>query len=419
MSAPWKEYVLGFSVLMYGWETYLNLRQHRKLLERLPPPQVKTLVSTEDFSKARDYGLDKSNFGFIKDIFSILETAAIFIYDILPWLWDFSGRLLARWGYGEEYEIVHSLVFLAFLTYGSSIIHIPFDLYSTFVIEQRHGFNKQTLSLYISDYLKTSALTAVIGAPVVAAFLWIVKWAGTGFAFWVWLFMFFFQLILITIYPTFIQPLFNKFTPLEDGELKKKIDDLAARIKFPLTKLFVIDGSKRSSHSNAYFFGFFKNKRIVLFDTLLEQSTHEEILGVLAHELGHWQYNHVMQMLAVIQFHLFVLFYAFGYFIDFTPLYRSFGFNTQPILIGFLLFNYIYGPLDTIMSFIQNLISRKNEFQADAFAKKLGYTEVLKSGLIKLHIKNKGNLNPDHWYSAWHYSHPPLVERLEALGKAE
>jgi len=168
------------------------------------------------------------------------------------------------------------------------------------------------------------------------------------------------------------------------------------------------------------FFGFFKNKRIVLFDTLLEQATTEEVLGVLAHELGHWQYNHVFKMLAINQLHLLFFFYAFKFVVNYAPLYEAFGFTeSRPVVIGFLLFNFLVSPLDSVLSCLMNILSRKHEFEADAYAKKLGYTEVLKSGLIKLQVKNLGNMNPDSLYSIWNYSHPPLVERLNALGKTE
>ncbi|KAI9105664.1 peptidase family M48-domain-containing protein [Phlyctochytrium arcticum] len=415
----YKEYVLGFSWIVYLWSTYLNYRQHKKLLEPRLPAAMKAVVKDEDFLKARAYGLDKSRFGFVSDAFDQVQSTVIIAYDFLPWFWAIAGNVLAKRGYGPEYEIAHSIVFVAILTVFGMVLGLPFSLYSTFVIEERHGFNKQTLRLFFTDMLKETLLSAAIGIPVIVAFLKIIDWAGSSFYYYVWLFVFTFQIIMMIIFPTFIQPLFNKFTPLEDGELKTKIDALASRIKFPLTKLFVIDGSKRSAHSNAYFYGFFKNKRIVLYDTLLEHSTTDEVCAVLAHELGHWQFNHVLQMLVMIQFHLFSIFFLFSSFVNHVPLYRSFGFQTQPVLIGFTLFQYIILPAETILSFLQNMLSRKNEFQADAFAKKLGYASLLKSALVKLQVENKGNMNPDKWYSAWHYSHPPLIERLNAIGKTE
>lgn len=221
-----------------------------------------------------------------------------------------------------------------------------------------------------------------------------------------------FQLFFVMIFPTFIQPLFNKFTPLPKGSLRTKIEALAAKLKFPLKKLFVVDGSKRSSHSNAYFYGFFNNKRIVIFDTLIDQSTEEEVVAVLAHELGHWYYNHVFVTLLTVQVQLFVLFYLFSLLTQLPSLFAEFGFGKeQPILVGFLLFQFVYSPVDSVMTFFMNYMTRSKEFQADAFAKRLGYSEQLKAGLITLNKSNLSNVNPDYLYSMYHHSHPPLIQR--------
>lgn len=225
-----------------------------------------------------------------------------------------------------------------------------------------------------------------------------------------------FQLFIITVYPTFIQPLFNKLTPMEEGELRTQIEELAARIHFPLKKLYIIDGSKRSGHSNAYFYGFGKNKHIVLYDTLIDHSDNDEICAVLAHELGHWKMGHTLKLLAVNQVYLLSIFWLFSFFINNRQLYQDFGFNTMPTLIGFLLFQFIYSPIESVIGFLQHVYQRKNEYEADAYALKLGYASTLRSALIKLSVKNLGGFNVDPWYSAWNHSHPSLVERLKALG---
>ncbi|TPX55386.1 Ste24 endopeptidase [Powellomyces hirtus] len=416
---PYKEYVLAFSWAVYLWATYLNYRQHVALRNPYIPPSMSKVIDQKESDKARAYGLDKSRFSFFTDAFEQLQNTAFIHWDILPLFWNWAGQVIIRAGYGLEYEITQSIVFVALMSISGMIFNLPFSIYRTFVIEQRHGFNKTTPKLFVMDMIKETTLSAVIGIPLIAAFLKIIDWAGQDFYFYVWVFMLVVQLVMILIFPTLIQPLFNTFTPLPEGSLRDKINALATRINFPLKKLFVIDGSKRSAHSNAYFYGFFGNKRIVLYDTLLEQSTEDEVCGVLAHELGHWQYNHVLHSLVIVQLHLFSLFYLFSVFVNHVPLYRSFGFMTQPPLIGFTLFQYVILPVETIIQFLMNMVSRRNEFQADAFAKGLGYAALLKSALIKLHVENKGTLNPDKWYSAWHYSHPPLVERLEAIGKTE
>ncbi|KAJ3101428.1 CAAX prenyl protease 1 [Phlyctochytrium planicorne] len=387
---PYKELVLFFSITIFLWEQYLAYRHYSILVN--PKTSVPTILKEhyplEEHKKSKAYSKDKAQFAFLTSFVSQAQNLAVIIYDVLPYFWKISGELLQQAGLEGERETLQSIVFVIIYITLSTLVGIPFSLYSTFVIEERHGFNKQTLALFFSDLFKELILGFVLSAPLVSGFVQIVKWGGDNF---------FFYIVMILVYPTVIQPLFNKFTPLPDGSLKEKINALASRLKFPLTKIFVVDGSKRSSHSNAYFIGLFKDKRIVLFDTLLEQANEEEVLGVLGK----------MSLLNS---------QAYG-FVNSAPFYAAFGFNTTPIVIGMILFGYIYQPVDALFSFVANVISRMHEFEADAFAKKLGYAKVLASGLIKIHLKNLGNVNPDKLYSAWHYSHPPLVERLTAIQK--
>ncbi|KAG5626680.1 hypothetical protein H5410_011898 [Solanum commersonii] len=337
------------------------------------------------------------------------------------------------------------------------ITDLPFSLYSTFVIEARHGFNKQTVWLYFRDMIKGIALSIVIGPPIVAAIIVIVQYeaildlqkGGPYLAIYLWGFILILSLVMMTIYPVLIAPLFNKFTPLPQGELRLKIENLASSLKFPLKKLFVVDGSTRSSHSNAYMYGFFKNKRIVLYDTLIQQCKNdEEIVAVIAHELGHWKLNHTMYSFIAVQVgQLIREAHAFSYsyfksvssslgsislqiltvlqFGGYTlvrnskDLFQSFGFDTQPVLIGLIIFQHTVIPLQHLVSFGLNLVSRAFEFQADAFAKKLGYAAPLRAGLVILQEENLSAMNTDPWYSAYHYSHPPLVERLAAIDESD
>ncbi|KAJ3131897.1 hypothetical protein HK100_005899 [Physocladia obscura] len=415
--------VLAIMWAMYFVEQYLLLRQHMRLAdEKLGvPAELQTHVSQQEHEQAKKYGRAKSEFEFVLGLFNQSVATITIVCDLLPALWSLARQLLVSLGIKNNNEILLSVVFTVLATVASTVISWPFELYKNFVIEEKFGFNKSTLPLFISDQFKTLLLTCVISAPFVAGILFVIKWAGANsFFFYVGAFVLVFQIIMILIFPTFIAPLFNKFTPLEDGDLKSLISLLAAKVDFPLTKVFVIDGSRRSSHSNAYFTGLYKDKRIVLYDTLLNQQTNQEILAVLAHELGHWQKSHILSKLAITQLQLFALFYTFSHFVESADMYRAFGFTEeQPVLIGLVLFSYIYQPIDSLTSFATNYVSRLHEFEADGYAKKLGYAEDLKSGLIKLHKKNLGNLVPDPWYSAWHYSHPPLVERLAAIGKTE
>ncbi|OMJ20220.1 CAAX prenyl protease 1-like protein [Smittium culicis] len=413
---PYKRLILIFSWGAYVWDAYLDVRQRDMLHGVNRPIPIRSIVTRKAFLEANSYGLDKSSLKLTQSLIDQIKTTLVLCYDVLPAFWNLIGDFMqTRLGYGPEYEITHSILFFIATSFVNSVTNIPFDLYGTFVVEQKHGFNKQTISLYITDFIKTLALTASFGSLILSGLLYTISKTGDNFYFYVMLFMMFIQIIGITIFPTFIQPLFNKFTPLEDGELKVKIEELAARLDFPLKKLYVIDGSKRSGHSNAYMYGFFKNKRIVLYDTLIKQTNLEEVCAILAHELGHWKMNHVVKMLIISQVQIFVIFYLFSLVIVQQKLYSDFGFSTMPVFIGFTLYQYLYQPVDSVVTYYFNKLSRKHEFEADAFSCSLGYNEHLKQGLIKIHVENKGNLNPDKLYSAYHYSHPPLVERLDAI----
>ncbi|RWR80900.1 CAAX prenyl protease 1 [Cinnamomum micranthum f. kanehirae] len=420
MAFPYLEAVLGFMILMYIFETYLDLRQHAAhKLTTLPKPLL-GVVSKEKFDKARAYSLDKSYFHFVHEAFTILMDSMILFFGVLPWFWKRSGDFVLYMGFNAENEILHTLSFLGGVMIWSQITDLPFSLYSTFVIEARHGFNKQTIWLFFRDMLKGICLSILLGPPIVAAIIVIVQRGGPYLAIYLWSFMFVLSIVLMTLYPILIAPLFNKFTPLPEGGLREKIEYLASSLKFPLKKLFVVDGSTRSSHSNAYMYGFFKNKRIVLYDTLLQQCTNdEEIVAVIAHELGHWKLNHTLYSFIAVQVLTFLQFGGYTLVRNSKDLFQSFGFETQPVLIGLIIFQHTVIPLQHLVSFGLNLVSRAFEFQADAFAKNLGYAAPLRAGLVKLQEENLSAMNTDPWYSAYHYSHPPLVERLGALDDSD
>ncbi|XP_021850368.1 CAAX prenyl protease 1 homolog [Spinacia oleracea] len=417
MTFPYLEAVVGFMILMYFFETYLDLRQHAAhKLPTLPKPLVE-VISQEKFEKSRAYSLDKSAFHFVHEFVTIVLDSGILYFGILPWFWNKAGDFLVYAGLNAENEILHTLAFLAGVMIWSQITDLPFSLYSTFVIEARHGFNKQTMWLFFKDMVKSIVLAVVIGPPIVSAMIVIVQKGGPYLAIYLWGFMFILSIVMMTLYPVLIAPLFNKFTPLPDGELRTKIEDLASSLKFPLKKLFVVDGSTRSSHSNAYMYGFFNNKRIVLYDTLIQQCKDDkEVVAVIAHELGHWKLNHTMYSFIAVQILTLLQFGGYTLVRNSTDLFESFGFHdVQPVLIGLIIFQHTVIPLQHLVNFALNLVSRSFEFQADAFAKNLGYSNELKAGLVKLQEENLSAMNTDPWYSAYHYSHPPLVERLAAL----
>jgi len=445
--------VLGFAWVEYAWEAYLGKRQ-RKVYEdnKKPPPELKEITNEETYEKARLYALDKSRFGAVQGVFSQVLSTLIVWFHAYKFMWSQSHEINAKLGLDLQSEIYQSMTFVLVSNVFSTVINLPFSVYSTFVLEEKHGFNKQTAGFYVKDQIKKFVLMQVIMLPLVAVIIQIVRWGGDFFFLYLWLFVVVFTLFMMVIYPEFIAPLFDKYVPLPPGELKTQIEELAASIQFPLYKLFVVEGSKRSSHSNAYFYGFFNFKRIVLFDTLLSDEerekikaeiagnddeketdkedkdkvddmkgkgcSNEEILAVLGHELGHWKLNHVLKNLIISQLHIFLMFALFGYLYQQQILYTAFGFRKeQPVLIGMMIIlQFITAPYYAILDFAMTALSRRFEFQADDFAVKMfKRSDKLQSALIKLNNDNLGFPIFDWLYSAWHHSHPPIIERLTVL----
>jgi len=446
---------IAFTLVVYVFEGSLDARQKAAYQKTTFPKQLEMTVSKIDAERAKEqkensddkkkenekdkdkkplleqlqakfkssqaYGLDKINFGMISSTYDTVESVAFLLLGFLPYLWDKSAAIgQSYFGWTHEDEIKITLIFLLLTTIVGTITSLPFELYSTFQIERKHGFNKQTYSLFFSDKAKSLALSCVIGGPFVALLLKIIKMGGEYFYIYVWGFMFVFSVFMMTIVPVFIMPLFNKYEPLPDGDLKTKIYELADRLKYPLKKLFVMDGSKRSSHSNAFMFGFGSNKRIVLFDTLMEQVHDDEILAILGHELGHWKLGHTLTNFCVTQVYFGAAFYIFSLCYTSVDLFAAFGFDDSsrpvPTVIALLLFfQTIWAPVDKILSFVLTVFSRHCEFGADEFSVDLGMSQKLQSGLCKIHLENLGAMCPDPWYSMYHYSHPPLVERLSAM----
>ncbi|THV02064.1 metalloendopeptidase [Dendrothele bispora CBS 962.96] len=434
----WKFYVQLFSWGVTLFESYLLLRQYPLYSKTTPPPALAKHIGQEDFEKSQKYGKDKAKFALFSKIFSQCLDSAMLQYGFYAWCWKVAGIVLGKFGYGPEYEILQSIVFSFLMYLLSSLPTLPLSVYSTFVLEEKHGFNKTTPGLFVTDLLKGWAIAFVLGAPFLAAFLYIFKWAGDRFVPWLMGFMITFQLSMVILYPTVIQPLFNKLTPIQQGELRSRIESLAGKLKFPLKHLYEIDGSKRSSHSNAYFFGLPWSKHIVIFDTLIQQSKAEEVEAVLAHELGHWYYLHPTKMMAISQIHIFTILALFPAFLHAPPLLRSFDFPKEvaarpPTIVAFLLFQMILTPLEAFISIGMNAVSRHFEWEADRFACELYQTldkqgvdqkeligmqdmgERLGRALITLHVKNLSTVWVDWLYSAYHHSHPTLTERLRAL----
>ena len=435
-----------FTLVVHAWETYLDYRQHMRLKERgtKVPGELKELVTDPELVKqledkgpaSQAYGLEKSRFKFVRTTCALVLNLALTVLGAHAWAWDAAVGICERESIQTRFfpdgpvavggEIKVSLVYLGLWFLFETVTNTPFDYYGTFVVEAKHGFNKSTRQLFFVDKVKSILLTAVLGSPLIAGMLAIIRYVGPQhLTFYIGIFSFVMSLFFLTIFPVFIQPLFNKYEPLEDGELKTSIEDLARQVKYPLYKLFTVDGSKRSSHSNAYMYGFGKFKRIVLYDTLMAQASTTEIVAILAHELGHWKYGHTLLSFGVTQTYFMAAFFAFSKAMNFADMYRAFGFAATPglsdtagapIIIGLsIFFATLWEPVEHTLSFLLTLNSRRMEYQADFFSTTLGYASALQRGLVKITFENLGILDPDPWYSVYHHSHPPLVHRLRAI----
>jgi len=441
--------VLGFMWIEFLWEGYIGYRQQKIYKSRTTvPKELETILDAETFTKARLYALDKAFFGSIEGWFSQILSTCIIWFMGYKIFWNYATGSVEYFGYAaKESEICVSIIFSFYLSVFSTVTGLPFSVYREFVLEQKHGFNKQTPGFYAKDQIKKFVIGQLIQSPILAGVIKIVYWGGDYFFIYLWLFAVLMTLFLMTVYPDLIAPLFDKYTPMPDGQLRTDIEELAASVNFPLYKLFVVEGSKRSSHSNAYFYGFYKFKRIVLFDTLLEEEerkkimtenetksdhseedeknkiktgcNNKEIVAVLGHELGHWKLNHVMKNIIIGQVQILLMFTLFGYLSKSEPLYEAFGFtDSKPVLIGLMIvLQYITAPYSAVIGFLMSVLSRHFEFQADEFAANLGKARDLHGALVKLNNDNLSFPIYDWLYSAWHHSHPPVLERINALKK--
>ena len=392
----------------------LNLRcvrAHRA--ERKIPDFFQHTMSTAEYEKSVEYALAKGQFQRWAEIYGRVVVLIVLFGGLLPFMDRFSQDLGGRF-----FSISHAqgLIFCFGVALVFSIVSLPTDLYSTFKLEARFGFNKTTWKLYLTDKLKGLLLGVLIGLPFLFVVLWLME--ATGSYWWIWTFFFVsgFQLLMVIVYPTFIAPLFNKFDPLPEGELRNRILRLAEQVGFKTNGIFSMDGSKRSAHSNAYFTGIGKAKRIVLFDTLIAQMTIDQGLAVLAHEMGHYKMKHIRRMLVVQTVFLFLGLYVLSLLVDYRPLFAAFGLDNPSNYAALVLFSLLSGPFTFYLGPLINRLSRKHEYEADRFAvETLHNPRPMEEALVNLTVKNLSNLTPHPWYSAYHYSHPTPTERIGAI----
>ena len=391
----------------------LNLRHVRaRRADKQIPDYFRGKLSPADYEKSVEYTLAKGRFQRWSAIYGGLVTLIILFSGLLGFVDELAAQVAAWFSLGVYGQ---SILFCLAVAVYFAITGLPTDLYSTFVLEAKFGFNKITPALYLTDKVKGLILGLVIGVPFLFVILWLMQ--ATGGFWWIWAFVFVsgFQLLMIVIFPTFIAPWFNKFEPLKEGEFRERILALADQIGFKTREIFSMDGSKRSAHSNAYFTGIGKSKRIVLFDTLLEQMSMEQGLAVLAHEMGHYKMKHIQRMLVVQSIFLLAGLYVLSLLLGFEPLYSAFGLAPSHHA-ALVLFSLLSGAVTFYVAPLMNLLSRKHEYEADRFAAlTLRDGKPMEEALINLTVKNLSNLTPHPWYSAYHYSHPTPAERISAI----
>ncbi len=389
----------------------LNMRHLENHKDKVPV-FFRNAIDDRTYLNSVAYTLDKGKLARLSLIYDTIVTLLILFGGILPWL--------GKWSESQNLgPIGTGIFFIAGLSIILTFLGLPLEWISVFGIERKYGFNKMTIKLYIMDKIKGVLLSILIGVPCLYAILWFMK--ATGSLWWIWVFGFImaFQTIMLIIYPLFIAPLFNKFDLLEEGDLKQAIEKLCDKIQFSLKGIFKMDGSKRSTHSNAYFTGFGKSRRIVLFDTLIKELTIYQTIAVLAHEIGHYKLRHIKKMICLGAIGLFTSLFALNLIYDYPPLFKVFSLETPTNYGALALFSLLSGTFTFYLSPIISAISRKHEYEADRFSvKNLGEKKSMEEALIQLTKQNLSNLTPHPWYSIFYYSHPTTMERILSIREA-
>ena len=395
--------ILDFAVELFS--TILNVLS----LKSIPPVELEDVYQGEEYRKSQRYTRVQSLFGLTGSTIKFVLLLTFWLSGGFNYI-DQTVRLM------EWNEIWNGVAFIGILATFVLILNIPLDLYSTFVIEQRFGFNRTTYSTFVLDTLKGVFLYIIIGIPLLTGILYFFEYSGSLSWLYVWIFLTVVSFVISIIGPIWIMPIFNKFTPLESGELRNAIVEYAKKVNFTYGNIYVIDGSKRSAHSNAFFTGFGKTKRIALFDTLIEQLSTDEIVSVIAHEVGHNKKRHVVSGMALGVLHTGVLLFLFSLVMENQSLFEAFSMKSTSIYASIVFFGLLFTPIELIISPVMHFISRRNEYQADQWAVETTTSKNnLISGLKKLAAENLANLSPHPLFVILNYSHPPLFNRVESI----
>tara|TARA_Y100000994_G_C15679845_1_gene437238 strand:- start:197 stop:1426 length:1230 start_codon:yes stop_codon:yes gene_type:complete len=408
MSAQAWLYIFIFLIIFnFSFSSILDYINDKNWNDEIPE-SLKDYYDKERYLKAKEYKKARGKISLISSLISIVITLAILMSGFYGIVSDYIFEIYSS-------SFLHSGFFFLFFYLINLFVSIPISYYSTFVIEEKFGFNKTTNKIFIIDLIKGLFVSIIIGGALLAAALFIYDYFNNGFWLWLWLVLSVFTLFMSMFYTSLIVPIFNKLSPLEDGSLKEKIQKYSDNIGYSLKNIFIIDGSKRSSKANAYFSGIGPKKTIALFDTLVEKHTEEELVAVLAHEVGHYKKNHIKQgmFLSVIQIGLMC--FLFELCTKLPEITIALGADVPAFHLGLIGFSFLFSPIGLITGIFTNILSRKNEFEADEYAKETYDGESLKLALKKLSVDSLSNLYPHPFYVFIHYSHPPLLERLKAL----
>lgn len=398
--------LIGLVIAGFVLEQLLSFLNNRSRAKDIPP-SMKDIYPGDKYLKYRSYRQESYRFGVLSSWFSFL---------LIVIMISFGFAELDEWvSTLSDSALLQSLLFFAVLGLASDLLSTPFDVYDTYVIEQKWGFNRITPRLYISDKLKSWLLGAILGGGMLSLVIWLYTLAGTSFWWMAWVVISLFSVLFTLFYSSLIVPLFNRQTPLEEGELRSKLNELAFNTGFSVSNIYVIDGSKRSSRSNAYFSGFGSRKRIVLYDTLIQNHTADEIMAVVAHEIGHYRKRHILKGLIFSVLQTGLILFLFSLIIDNQLIYKALGSERMSFHLGLIVFFVLYSPFSAIISLGGNYISRQHEFEADYFAKSFTSGASLAKALRKLASENMADLTPHPLYVLFHYSHPPLADRLKRL----
>ena len=396
--------ILIFSFLLETILDYVNIKNWSEKV----PASVSDIYSDEKYSKARDYAIANYRFSQISSSISFIVMLFLLLIGGFGVLDDYIRGFTSS-------PVIVALLFFGILAIASDLLSLPFSIYKTFVIEEKFGFNKTTIKIFISDKLKGYFLMIIIGGGVLAALVKTFQLTGSNFWWLAWIFLSVLMLVMMVFYTSWILPLFNKLTPLVNGELRNAINDYSVKNNFPLKDIFVMDGSKRSSKANAFFSGLGKKKKIVLFDTLITEHSTDELVAVLAHETGHFKLNHTRTGFIAGILQTGIMLFVFSLLQGNPLLIEALGAKQAGFHLEIFTFALIYSPISMITGILMYLLSRKNEYEADAFAKKTYNGKALATALKRLSSDSLSNLTPHPAYVFVHYSHPPLLKRLEAL----